>query len=149
MWTKKGKYGLKAMLYLAGLPYGKSALIANISAAENIPRKFLETILVDLRHGSFVTSRKGRGGGYRLALPPDRILVGELVRILDGPTAPLACASESRYQRCDDCHDEETCIVRLMSIQVRDAIAEVLDELSLEQMRERTILGPEALVYHV
>lgn len=128
MLTMKGKYGLKAMFHLARMPEHKLALSADIAAANNISKKFLDAILSDLRNSGLVYARKGRGGGYCLARPAERITVGEVIRVLDGPIAPIQCASRSAYQRCQDCPDEAVCAIRLTMMDVRDAIASVLDE---------------------
>ncbi len=135
MLTAKGKYGLKALVHLAHNPLGELALVSDIAEANNIPKKFLDAILSDLRNAGFVQSRKGKGGGYRLARPPEEIKIGSVVRVLDGPLAPIPCASHTRYQPCDDC-DVVTCQVRHMMLNVRNAIAEVLDSTTLAQMRD-------------
>jgi Rrf2 family protein len=135
MLTAKGKYGLKALVYLAQIPPGELALVANVADANNIPKKFLDAILGDLRNAGLVMSRKGKGGGYRLARLPEQITVGAIVRVLDGPLAPIACASHTRYQPCDDC-DVATCQVRHMMVDVRNAIAAVLDKTTLAEMRD-------------
>lgn len=136
MLTKKAKYGLKAMAYLAGTPPGAAALVADIASTNLIPKKFLDAILGDLRNAGFVHSKKGRGGGYMLARAPSDISVGDLVRALDGPLAPIQCASKRLYRRCDDCVDETHCSVRLVMLEARDAIAKVFDNTSLEKMRQ-------------
>ncbi len=135
MLTAKGKYGLKALVHLAHFPVGQLALVTDIATANNIPKKFLDAILSDLRNAGFVQSRKGKGGGYRLARPPEEIKIGSVVRVLDGPLAPIPCASHTRYEACDDC-DVATCQVRHMMLNVRNAIAEVLDSTTLAQMRD-------------
>lgn len=135
MLTKKAKYGLKAMAYLAGSAPGQTALVAEIAKSNQIPKKFLDAILSELRNAGFVHSKKGKGGGYMLARAPSEISVGDLVRALDGPLAPIQCASKRLYRRCDDCVDEAHCSVRLVMLQARDAIAEVLDNTSLAEMR--------------
>ena len=135
MLTAKGKYGLKALIHLAHYPVGELALVNDIAVANNIPKKFLDAILSDLRNAGFVQSRKGKGGGYRLARLPEEIKIGSVVRVLDGPLAPIPCASHTRYQACDDC-DVATCQVRHMMLNVRNAIAEVLDSTTLAQMRD-------------
>lgn len=135
MLTAKGKYGLKALVHLAHYPMGELALVSDIAMANNIPKKFLDAILSDLRNAGFVQSRKGKGGGYRLARPPEEIKIGSVVRVLDGPLAPIPCASHTRYEPCDDC-DVATCQVRHMMLNVRNAIAEVLDSTTLAQMRD-------------
>jgi Rrf2 family protein len=134
MLTNKGKYGLKAMVHLAALPPGQPALVADIASANMIPKKFLDTILGELRNVGLVHSKKGRGGGYVLARPASEIAVGQIVRALDGPLAPIACASKGYYRRCDDCPSEGACHVRLMMIEARNAVAAVLDSRSLAQM---------------
>lgn len=135
MLTMKGKYGLKAVVHLAALPPGGMALSAEIAGANGISKKFLDAILADLRQAGIVDARKGRGGGYRLARPASEITVGHVLRVLDGPLAPLPCASRTAYERCRDCPDEAACAVRLAMIEVRDAVAAVLDRKSLAEMR--------------
>jgi Rrf2 family protein len=135
MLTAKGKYGLKALVHLANMPPGQLALVNNIATSNNIPKKFLDAILGELRNAGFVESRKGKGGGYRLNRSPDEIKIGSVVRVLDGPLAPIPCASHTRYQACDDC-DVATCRVRHMMLNVRNAIAEVLDSTTLAEMRD-------------
>ncbi len=135
MLTAKGKYGLKALIYLAQIPEPGLALVSDVAAENNIPKKFLDAILLELRNAGFVQSRKGKGGGYRLARSPDEIKVGSVVRVLDGPLAPYPCASHTRYQPCEDC-DVKTCQVRHTMLTVRNAIAEVLDSTTLAQMRD-------------
>lgn len=134
MLTMRGKYGLKAMLHLARLPEDELALSAEIALANSISKKFLDAILQDLRMAGLVQARKGRGGGYRLARPAERITIGNVMRVLDGPIAPIQCASRSAYQPCRDCPDETVCAVRLTMIDLRDAIAEVLDTRSIADM---------------
>jgi Rrf2 family protein len=149
MLTNKGKYGLKAMVHLAGLLPGQPALVADIAAANTIPKKFLDAILGELRTAGLVHSKKGRGGGYVLAKPASKIMVGDIVRALDGPLAPIACASKSYYRRCDDCQNETQCSVRLMMLEVRESIASVLDHHSLAEMRSLSEVDETSLMYHI
>lgn len=135
MLTKKAKYGLKAMVHLAGIEPGRTALIADIAKANQIPKKFLDAILGELRNAGFVHSKKGKGGGYMLARPARDIGVGNIIRVLDGPLAPIQCASKTVYRRCDDCLDEQRCSVRLVMLEAREAIANVLDNTTLAAMR--------------
>ena len=135
MLTNKGKYGLKAMVHLAGLPEGEVAQVPDIARACNISKKFLDQILSELRNARLVFSKKGKAGGYALAMPAGEIRVGQIVRVLDGPLAPIACASVTAYRPCDDCADEKLCAVRLMMQEARDALANVLDHRTLAQMR--------------
>ncbi|PRD42642.1 Rrf2 family transcriptional regulator [Phyllobacterium phragmitis] len=132
MLTKKGKYGLKAMVHLAEIEKGELASVNAIAIARQIPRKFLDNILTELRNAGFVHSRKGKGGGFCLAKPANEIRIGNIIRILDGPLAPISCASKTRYRPCDDCN-EENCEVRLMMLDVREAIATVLDNRTLAE----------------
>jgi Rrf2 family protein len=134
MLTAKGKYGLKAMAHLAGLAPGTMAQAADIAEANTIPKKFLDAILGDLRNAGIVASKKGPGGGYRLARSPTDITLGQVVRSLDGPIAPIACASRTAYQACDDCRDIRRCVVRLAMIRVRDAMSGVLDVTTVADM---------------
>ena len=142
MLTKKGKYGLKALSALSELAPGQLAFVGELASANNIPKKFLDAILAELRNAGFVYSRKGKTGGYSLARPADEIKIGHVVRVLDGPLAPIPCASKTRYQPCTDC-EEATCQIRHLMLDVRNAIAEVLDNTSLTQMR--AMGGAEAL----
>jgi len=134
MLTAKAKYGLKAMVHLAALPPGKSALIAEIAAEHSIPKKFLDAILNELRQAGFLKSKTGRGGGYMLAMPAERIIVGDIIRKLDGPLAAVPCVSRNFYARCQDCRTEETCKVRLLMLEAREALATVLDKRTLADM---------------
>lgn len=134
MLTKKGKYGLKAMVELGRLPEGRTMLLADIAEANDIPKPFLEIILGELRQAGFVRSKKGRGGGYALARPASEIHIGHLVRALDGALAPISCASRAFYKRCDDCVDEDTCAVRRMMLDVRQAVSDVLDRRTVADM---------------
>ncbi|MCI0599396.1 MAG: Rrf2 family transcriptional regulator [Beijerinckiaceae bacterium] len=147
MLTKKGKYGLKAMVHLAGRPVGEATLVNDIASANGIPKKFLDTILGELRNAGFVFSKKGKGGGYTLARPAHEIKVGHVIRVLDGPLAPIACASKNSYRRCEDCADEDHCCVRIVMIEARNAIATVLDNRTLSEMRSLSANSEENQMY--
>ena len=134
MLTKKGKYGLKALAALAELAPDQLMFVGGIAESNNIPKKFLDAILNELSNAGFVQSRRGKAGGYRLARPAEEIMIGHVVRVLDGPLAPIPCASKTRYQPCSDC-DIETCNVRRLMLDVRNAMAEILDHTSLAQFR--------------
>ena len=131
MLSKKAKYGLKALPYLADRPEEKPVLIAEIAERERIPKKFLDMILLELRNAGLLFSRKGKGGGYALAMPAERIRIGTVIRLLDGPLAPVLCVSRSAYRPCDDCQSETACRIRLLMGRVRDAMAEILDTTTL------------------
>ncbi|CAN7655351.1 Rrf2 family transcriptional regulator [Pararhizobium sp. LjRoot255] len=133
MLTKKGKYGLKALVDLAQLDIGETAFVTEIATRNNIPKKFLDTILLDLRKAGILRSKKGPGGGYCLSRPASDIHIGQVIRTLDGPLAPIRCASRTAFEACDDCSDPVGCHVRRSMSHVRDAIASVLDNMTLEQ----------------
>ena len=133
MLTKKGKYGLKALVDLARLAPGETAFVSEIALRNNIPKKFLDTILLELRNAGILRSKKGPGGGYALSQPASAIRIGHAIRVLDGTLAPIRCASRTAYEACDDCADPETCQVRRSMTEVRDAIAAILDTMTLEQ----------------
>ncbi|AHK43354.1 MULTISPECIES: Rrf2 family transcriptional regulator [Ensifer] len=133
MLTKKGKYGLKALVDLARLEPGETAFITEIAQRNNIPKKFLDTILLELRNAGMLRSKKGPGGGYSLSRPAAEIRIGHVIRTLDGPLAPIRCASRTAYEVCEDCNDPETCQVRVSMTTVRDAVAAILDSMTLEE----------------
>jgi Rrf2 family protein len=149
MLTNKGKYGLKAMVHLAGLEPGALAQVADIAEANSISKKFLDHILTELRHAGLVYSKKGRGGGYSLARPAHGIRVGAIVRALDGPLAPIPCASVTAFRPCDDCADLNACAVRLIMVDARNAIANVLDNRTLAELRTLTNPSELAAMYHI
>lgn len=134
MLTAKGKYCLKALLCLASLEPGARMQAIEIAEADNIPKKFLDAILGDLRHAGIVFSKKGPGGGYMLARAPSEIRIGHVIRIIDGPLAPLACASRTAFKPCRDCSDVKTCAIRVMMTRVRDAMSNILDHTSLADL---------------
>jgi len=137
MLTMKTKYALKALCQLASAPPGEPMLIADIAERDDIPRKFLEAILVELKQHGFVRSRKGRGGGYTLAKNPDTVTLASVIRVIDGPIAPVPCLSRTAYRRCDGCKDEATCGVRLMLREAHAASVQVLESVTLADMAQR------------
>jgi Rrf2 family protein len=133
MLSNKAKYALKALLVLAE-DYGHGPmLISDLAEREGIPKKFLEHILLELKKHGLLQSQKGKGGGYLLGKPPGSVTFGQVIRILDGPLAPVSCVSQMAYQRCKECKDEATCGVRIVMKETRDAIAEVLDGVTLTE----------------
>ena len=121
--TKRGEYGLKALIDLAALDDPQAATqIKDIARRQQIPVKFLEQILLTLKNAGVLRSRAGLGGGYYLARPPAEITLGQVVRLLDGPLAPIPCVSQMAYERCV-CADEATCGLRLAMLDVRNAPA--------------------------
>ena len=131
MLSKRTKYGLQAAIFLANRYEKGVVLIAELAEKEGIPKKFLEAILLDLKNKGVLQSKKGKGGGYGLARPPQDIMVGQLVRILEGPLAPVSCVSQTAYRKCEECKDENLCGIRIVMKDVRDAIANILDTTSL------------------
>ena len=120
MISKKTKYGLKALAYIASQESGQMVRIATISESQNIPHKFLESILLTLRKSGFLGSKKGKGGGYYLLKKPSEVPMTDIIRILEGPIAMVPCVSLNYYEKCDDCEDEKSCSVYKLMIQVRD-----------------------------
>jgi Rrf2 family protein len=135
MLSNKGKYGLKALIHLAKCE--GPTLAAEIAEQNQIPRKFLDAILLELKNAGILNSKKGKGGGYNLARPADKITAGQIIRILDGSLAPLACASRTAYRKCLDCPDEDACAVRDIMLDVREAMALILDRTSIAALATR------------
>ncbi|CAB4242552.1 putative HTH-type transcriptional regulator rrf2-like [Methylacidimicrobium sp. AP8] len=132
--TRRSKYALRALVYLARSRGKGSILIGEIAEKERIPKKFLEAILLELKNKGILESRRGKGGGYQLADVPDAILVGQIIRLMDGPIAPVRCVSGSAYAACEDCPDEETCTIRVVMKEVREKICEVVDRTTLSDL---------------
>lgn len=137
MISKKTKYGLKALVYLARQYDKGPILIADLAREENIPKKFLEAILLALKNSGILQSRKGKGGGYYLGRHPSKITFGQAIRIMEGPLAPVPCVSETAYAKCTECENEQTCGIRLVMKDVRDAIAGILDNTTLADVLEK------------
>lgn len=134
MISKKAKYALKALKVLAE-NFGKGPLlISYIAEKEKIPKKFLEAILLDLRNNGVLQSQKGKGGGYLLRIPPSEVSFSKVLRIIDGPIAPALCVSLFFYGKCEDCKDEETCSLRVVLENWRDANLAVLDHTTLNDL---------------
>ncbi len=137
--SKRGEYGLRAMIVLAG-PAKTSSLpvvqIKEIAEREQISAKFLEQILLALKNAGILHSKMGIGGGYYLARPASEITLGQIFRVLDGPVAPIKCVSQMSYEPCG-CPDEQTCGLRLVMGDVRNAIADILDHTSLADVTKR------------
>lgn len=131
MISQKARYALKAVVALAKADPNNVVMIGEIAESENIPKKFLEQILLDLKHHGIVMSRRGKAGGYLLLKKPEQITFGEVLRIIDGPVAPLSCLSRMAYKRCDDCRGEDSCEVRHVFARVADATRVVLDKTSV------------------
>ena|SRR5579871_6563698 len=139
MLSKKSKYALIALIRL-GDERGPM-LISDLAEQEGIPKKFLELILLELKHHGILQSKKGKGGGYFLGKPPELISLGDVVRTLDGPLAPIACVSHTAYRRCEECPDEETCGIRMVMQEVRDSTSSILDSTTLADVKKRVALA--------
>lgn len=131
MISQKAKYALRALVALCKVPTGESVMISEISRAQAIPKKFLEQILLELKRAGIVMSRRGRLGGYVLLRAPEQVTFGEVLRLIDGPIAPLPCLSKIAYRKCVDCADEATCEIRHVFARVTIATREVLDQTTL------------------
>jgi len=130
----KTKYGIKALTYIARQKDLKIVQIATIAKEENIPHKFLESILLSMRKAGFLGSKKGKDGGYYLLRNPEDILMTDVFRVLEGPIAMLPCVSLNFYERCQDCPDENKCSVHKLMIQVRDSTLNVLKNNTLADL---------------
>ncbi len=151
MISKKTKYGLHALIHLAQKRESGVVLIEDLAREKHIPKKFLEAILLELKKKGILQSKKGKGGGYSLARHPRDIYMGEVVRLLDGPIAPVSCVSQSAYQKCDECQDEVTCGIRIVMKDVREAMSQILDHTSLEDVLEKmeSYKGNKAFEYFI
>nr|WP_166175978.1 Rrf2 family transcriptional regulator [Altererythrobacter segetis] len=127
MISNKAKYAFRALLAVAAAPEGESLTSAEIARRYNIPHKFLEQILLDLKKAGILDSRRGKSGGYVMLRPADTISFGEVLRIFEGPLAPLPCLSRQSYRRCEDCVSEATCEIRREFGRAYDASRQVLD----------------------
>lgn len=138
--SKKGEYGMRALIDLGiAREVGRERLQASeLAASEQLPQKFLEQILKELREAGFVATDRGKYGGYRLAMPAEKIVVGTVIRSLEGPLAPIPCVSQSAYCRCT-CPDEDHCGLRMIMMDVRNAIAGILDRYTLADVVEVTL----------
>ncbi len=153
--SKRTQYGMKAMLALGRHYKQGPMMIGTLAKQESIPLKFLEVILLDLKGRGLLCSKLGRKGGYELNRPPSTITIGSIIRIMEGPLAPLPCASETAYHPCEECKDVENCGTRIIMRRVRDAIADVLDRTTLADLLKSADANQleraarEALNYHI
>ena len=136
MLSRKTKYGLKALSYLARCEDDTPVQISIISTSENISLKFLESILLTLKKAGFLGSKKGKGGGYYLLKEAKNISIAEIYRVLEGPIALVPCVSLNFYEKCDDCPDEAKCSVHSLMIEVRDSNLKILENTSLQNLIE-------------
>ena len=138
--SKRSEYALRALIDLGiARELGRPILqVSELAAKEKLPIKFLEQILTQLRGAGYVETKRGKLGGYSLAKPATRIKIGAVIRLLDGPLAPIACVSKTAYERCS-CPDEQHCGLRMLMFDVRNAISRVLDRYTLDQIVEITL----------
>ncbi len=141
MISQRCRYALKAMINLAREAKVGPKQVALISFEENIPRKFLEGIMSELRQGGLVEAQRGKTGGYRLIRPPELITFGEIMRLVDGPLALLPCVSQYFYKRCEDCRDEKACELRRVMARVRREASDILDRTTLSDALINPALG--------
>lgn len=134
MISKKTKYGIKALVYVAKHRDEETVQVGSIAESENISPKYLESIMLTLRKAGFLGSRKGKGGGYYLRRPPEDIKMVEVMRILEGPVAMVPCVSLNFYEKCHDCPDEDACSVNSLMIQLRDSSLNVLTRNTLADL---------------
>jgi Rrf2 family protein len=146
MISQKAKYALRALIALARAEKGDALFIGDIAAAQKIPKKFLEQILLDLKRHGIVASRRGKDGGYLMLKQPDEVTFGEVLRLIDGPLAPLPCLSKVAYRRCSDCANEGACEIRRVFAGVAFATRGVLDRATLsDALSEQNFADSEKL----
>ena len=138
--SKRGEYALRALIDLGiAAELGRPILqVSELAAKEKLPVKFLEQIFTQLKASGFIVSKRGKLGGYSLARPMNKIKFGSVIRLIDGPLAPISCVSETAYERCT-CPDEDHCGLRMLMLDVRTAIIKILDRYSLEDIVEITL----------
>lgn len=133
MLTMKAKYALRALCALAAA-HPERLQARQIAEVADVPTKFLEAILVELRKAGIVASTRGAQGGHALARAAEKIMVGDVIRTLDGPIAPIRCASVTAYKACEDCPEPDSCALRMLMGDVRDAMSDVVDHRSLQHL---------------
>jgi Rrf2 family protein len=139
MLSKKTKYAINALVYLAREGSdGQPVQISRVAESEHIPRKFLEAILLELKHAGMLNSRKGKTGGYYLQKTPDEINIADVMRLFDGPIALLPCVAYKYYERCEECKDEETCGIRSVFSDVRSQTVQMLKMATLFEIIQRS-----------
>jgi Rrf2 family protein len=131
--TQKSRYALRSLLYLVEEAGGSPVQLGRIAETQNIPPKYLELIMLDLKKAGLVKSLRGPRGGYQITRAPEEISFGDIVRALEGPIALVSCASVNFYAPCGDCHDEASCAIRRAFAIIRDRTTEILDGISLAE----------------
>lgn len=139
MISKRTKYAINALVYLAREDKNHTPIqISKIAESEHIPRKFLEAILLILKNAGYLSSKKGKEGGYYMHKKPSEISLADVMRLFDGPIAFLPCATHMYYERCEECKDEETCGIRSIFLEVRNETVELLKKATLEEIMNRS-----------
>jgi Rrf2 family protein len=136
MLSKKAKYGIRALIHLARHQGGYLVPILTIAKQENIPKKFLEHILLELKRGGILVSKPGKQGGYQLKYPPDTIRLAQVVRLLDGSLEPVPCLGQNHYAACADCRGESQCVIRAVMQEVHHVTTRLLDQTTLAMLLE-------------
>jgi|JYMV01.1.fsa_nt_gi Rrf2 family protein len=136
--SRRGEYATKALLYLGACDQEQGVSASEIAKRAQIPEPFLNQIMLTLKNGGVLRSRRGSRGGYVLNRPPEQITIGEVARLMDGPLAPIPCASVTAYEPCPSCPEPEACRLRLLMREVRDAISNILDNTSLADLIRKT-----------
>ncbi|NQX97520.1 MAG: Rrf2 family transcriptional regulator [Flavobacteriales bacterium] len=134
MLSRKTKYGLKALTFIARQEDRKPVQIATIATSENISKKYLESILLTLKKNGILGSKKGKGGGYYLLKNPEDVTMSGVMRVLEGPIAMIPCVSLNFYEKCDDCPDENACSVHKLMIEVRDSSLNIFNNTTLADL---------------
>jgi len=137
MLSKKAKYAINALVFLAKQPTKEPVLIESISTSEKIPKKFLETILLDLKRSGMLNSKKGKGGGYYLQKLPKEISLADVIRLFDGAIAYIPCASQKYFEACAECSEPDTCGIRDAFLEIRDKTVALLKKNTLEDLLKR------------
>jgi Rrf2 family protein len=135
--SQKTKYAIRALQVLAARYGNGKLLISELAGQEELPRKFLELILLELKNNGILESKRGKGGGYSLRCDPRTVTLGQIIRIFEGPLAPVPCVSETAFRKCDECEDIATCGTRLVMREVRDATARILDHTTLADVARK------------
>jgi Rrf2 family protein len=146
--SNKAKYAFRALLAIAAEATGEALTSAEIARRYAIPHKFLEQILLDLKRAGVLDSRRGKNGGYVMLRPPDTVTFGEVLRIFEGPLAPLPCLSRQSYRRCEDCISEANCEIRREFGRAYDASRRVLDERTLADALANSPYGDQSEEKH-
>jgi Rrf2 family protein len=144
MLSQKARYALKTLIALSRCGPNQSRQAKDIAKTEQIPLSFLEQILLELRRAGLIGSRRGREGGHFLLKSPTQISLGQVLRLIDGPVAPLTCLSQTAYRRCQDCKDEDTCAVRQLFIRTYESTLQMLEKTSIADACDDLVRSPDA-----